>query len=248
MQLFKNRIKFLSTLVFLYIILFEFVIPANKYFPKPSIIFDSFSDLFSDYNLISNLFLTTLIVLFALFFSYLIIYFLRGQVITFIEHFSNIIEILNVLRYIPVFFVPIVLIFIFGANFITELIFVFLIAIIFFFYNMSNLQKKVSRAYIDSAKSLGVEQLKIYKDVYWKCMEPALTKSIRKLNIYLWSAALLFEYIAGFFGLGSVYFQGFMYKDISAVFALTIIVFLLIAVVDWLIYLIETRTIFWSSD
>jgi len=248
MQLFKNRIKFLTTLVLLYVILFEFVIPANKFFPKPSIIFDSFSDLFSDYNLLSALFLTTLIILFALFFSYLIIYFLRSQVISFIKHFPNIIEILNVLRYIPVFFVPVVLIFIFGANFLTELIFVFIIAISFLFYKMNDLQKKVSDAYIDSAKSLGVGQLKIYKDIYWKTMEPALTKSIRKLNIYLWSAALLFEYIAGFFGLGSVYFQGFMYKDISAVFALTIIVFVLMAVVDGLIYLIETRTIFWSSD
>ncbi len=232
----------------LYVILFEFVIPANKYFPKPSIVIDSFSDLFANYNLLSNLFLTVLVVSFTLLFSYLIIYFIRGSLIVFNKQFPDVVEILNTFRYVPILFVPIVLIFIFGANYLTELIFIFLVAITFLLYKINVEQKSINQEYVDSAKSLNVSPAKIYKDIYWKNMEPALVKSLKKLNIYLWSSALLFEYIVGYFGLGSVYFQGFMYKDLSAIFALTIMLFVIISVFDVLLYLFETRTIFWSSD
>jgi len=248
MKLNKNKIKFLSVVIFLYVILFEFIIPANKYFPKPSIIYDTFFDLLNDYNLMSSLILTGLVILSALLFSYLLIYLVRGNLMPFLEKYNNISEVLKVFEVVPFIFIPIVLIFWVGASFLTEVIFVFVIAVAFWLFKVESLQKFVKQSYIDSAKSLNIPKSKIYKDIYWKSIEPQLIISFRKLNIYLWSVAILFEYIVGYFGVGSVYFQAYMYKDISAVFTLTIILSVIICIFDLFLLLIDKQIIFWSSE
>ncbi len=248
MKINKDRIKFFGILIFLYSILFEFIVPVNRYFPKPIIIIDSFKDLFYDYNLAPSIILTSLIVLFVMLSSYLLIFLFRGIIISFLHNYKNLSKILLIFRNTPVIFVPIIFLFWFGANIMTEFIFVWFAAFVYLSVILNRSQKQISQAYIDSALSLGISQKKIYNEIFWKSIEPDLFDSFRNLNLLLWFCALLIEYIAGNFGIGSVYFQGFMYKDISAVFALTIFVSAIVGVIDWLLVIVKNYLIFWSSE
>ena len=55
----------LSVLLSIYILLFEFIIPANRFLPKPSILIDSLPVLFVEYEFLSS-FLFTFSAIYAL--------------------------------------------------------------------------------------------------------------------------------------------------------------------------------------
>ncbi len=63
----------------LWIILFEFIFPANNFLPAPRIVILSIPALFNDYHLIVNFFETISVVYLPPLLAYLFLYFIRGS-------------------------------------------------------------------------------------------------------------------------------------------------------------------------
>lgn len=59
---FKSKIVLTVTLIFIYILLFQFILPVNKVLPKPSLLIESFIIIWSDYNLLTSLAVTSTVI------------------------------------------------------------------------------------------------------------------------------------------------------------------------------------------
>ncbi|MGA8265020.1 MAG: hypothetical protein WB779_11305, partial [Ignavibacteriaceae bacterium] len=72
----RSPLIFILFYFILWIILFEFILPANNILPKPSIVFQSFGALWEDYHLPSNYLNTVSSVYLSIIIAYLLTHYL----------------------------------------------------------------------------------------------------------------------------------------------------------------------------
>jgi len=247
----KKRIVyyFLLVYLFLWIILFEFVFPVNRILPKPSIVVLSLGDLWHIYNFGLNYLSTLSIIIFSVFSAYFLVWLLRVPLagesditygfITSAEWISN---------YIPGVIIGFLLIFWFPDFEFVDLIFAFSAALVSLVIKYKKEIKHVKPEYIDSMRSLGASEKFIAKKVIWKSIEPALFNHLIELNFYLWTVLVIFEYIKGTHGLGSVLRLTIQFSDLSAFFTSLIIIGVTIFFFVLLINLIKRKYFFWETE
>ncbi len=251
MRLKKNAVKNLHKLLILYfilwILLFEFILPVNNILPKPSVVLLSFGALWSDYKLPVNFLSTICAVYFSLAIAYLIVWLLSEFLIKqnhFISDFLLSLHWFSI--FIPWIILGLFLIYWFPASELVKYIFSFLIA---FFSIMTHLKEEfgnVKREYIESAISLGANEKTVAKKIIWKSIQPQLFKRINFLQFQLWSLTIIFEYISGGYGLGNIYRHALNYRDLSAIFTITIIIGITIFLGTQLIKYLKNKFYHWS--
>lgn len=241
----KNVCYLLFTLFFVYIILFEFILPINKVLPKPSILFESFTHLWTFYNLGIAITSTVGVVYISIFIGYVIVWLGRGFIIKNLVQFENSISSLQLFRYIQAFFVIILFTFWFEYLLWAQ----FLFAVIAFIFLLVRAIKKeipsVRKEYIETA--LNLNPGKIYSEIYWNSILPNLFDELLHIHYYLWSLVIIYEFISNSFGLGEMYRLILSYNDFGALIALGLIISLIIWLGSCMIRYAKNKLAFWES-
>jgi ABC-type nitrate/sulfonate/bicarbonate transport system permease component len=242
----KNNLVVFAWLLFIYIVLFEFILPINKVIPKPTILFESLVHVWRDYNLAFAFTTTATIVYLSLITCWVQIYIGVARYLKYMEHLENSFTSLRFLKYFtPIFFI-ILINFWFPNDLFGEFLFAFVMAVFLTTKKLFEESRKVNEEYILVSKNLGLSQNDIYKDVYWKSSLPALANYFKHVHFYTWGLVLTFEFISNSHGLGSIYRAITAYNDFTGLFVLGIMISLLIWFGDFLIGLIIKRTIHWT--
>ncbi len=244
----KSFYYYLALYFILWIILFEFILPVNNFLPKPSIVLLSIPALFSDYHLLTNFFYTISVLYPSLVVAYFVVWIFRGFILKTNNIFYNFIISLEWFsEYLPGIILGLFLIFWFPHSDYIEYLFAFVASFFSFVIKVQNDKKKVKTEFVDSLESLGAGNSFIYKKVSWKSVQPSLFNKIIKFHFYLWTLLLIFEFIMGGYGLGSIYRTALEYQDLSALFTVSIIVGVTIYSGNLLLKYFKNKFYFWSS-
>ncbi len=244
----NKKLYFILSYFLLWIILFGFLIPANNFLPKPSIVLMSLSALWEDYHLAVNLISTFS----TIYISVIIAYFLVYAIIKFIiNENSFLFDFISSLSFFPKYIPDMVfgffLIFWLPNSPITGFIFITVIVFYSLIVKVHLESKKVKHEYIDTARALGSNKSIIARKVVWKAIGPSLIKYLLDSHTYLWSILIAFEFIKGGRGLGTIFKTALMYRDLSAMFTVTLIIGIVIYFTGFLLKYLKNKFFHWSN-
>ena len=245
------KVKIVILILLTYLILFEFLFPANGLFPSISVILLSISELITDYNFLSNLASTVAAVYITVLVNYLIAKILLS-VIGWIKSgkFSLGSEILlpitSIFHYIP--FILIALLFlIWFPDFILDK---YLIAILILLpqslsevFDKNNSDKA---SYFYFYKSLGLKDHQVMNKIIFRLIEPEILLSQLKNHSLIWSVVIVTEFIQRQEGIGGILFTVFKYQDISLLFTITLLISLLVFIAQKILNLVYNKVYFWK--
>lgn len=241
----KNLIIVFSVLA-VYFILFEFFFSSNSVLPIPTLLIESFPVLFKDYSLLFEGSLTVGNVYLALTLGYLLVSIFIAPIIKIFLRFNKGGWELSIFKIFPAFFYALLFAFWFPASIAAQLVFTFIAVVFFLLAEIKSKINDVKPEFIIAAKGLSADSSKIYRDVYWNSIKPAVFKSLFTAHYYVWTLILVYEFITGFHGLGSIYNLLLSYNDLAGLFALAIINSFLIWIGTVLIGLIKDKLIYWE--
>ncbi|MDH7603598.1 MAG: hypothetical protein QHH13_01735 [Melioribacter sp.] len=241
----KNQFYFLFTLLFIYILLFELILPINKILPKPSLLIESFSSIWADYNLLASMALTTTCVYFSLTLASVFVFVIFKHLLYYINLFKEIYNTIAFYKYIPSLFLVVIFIFWFNDSIIAEFIFGFIFVAALLKISLFDEMKNIKEEYYIAAKNLGLSEKEIFQKVIFKSLEPSLFQKLIQIHYSLWIIILIYEYIDGN-GFGGAYRKILLYNDFAGIFALTLIITLLIWLGSSLLKFIQKKYFFWE--
>lgn len=232
-----KQYKFIKQLIIwvvffvVYFILFDFIIPVNKYFPKLSLIYEAGLEIIKHYNLFSGITITTSIIYFPLSVILLLLYYNIN--------FSFIFKVSNFIK-IPFFLIILIFGFWFNNSIFAELIFAFIIILIHISYKARNLLKKESNNYVEFIKINKLSDKTLGK-VNFIIIKSGLLHEMRKTHFYLWTFILFYEFINKTGGIGNIVQHIFNNIDLSGMFAISFIIFVLISIGDYIYLVIKNK-------
>lgn len=226
----KSYLYPLLVVIFVYVVLFEFVLEVNKFLPKPSLLLESFPALIKDYDLLNAAGLTTTVIYASLILGYILIHFIAGGLIKIFIEYPGLFNGLRIFRNFPAFFYAVLFAFWFGDSLIAEFFFGFTAVLFLVGLSVFENLKTVKEEYVLVARNLDLPQSKIYKNVIWKSIQPKVFNSLKRTHFYMWVLILIYEFIGGRNGFGGIYNLALSYNDLAALFAMAI----LISVLIWL--------------
>ncbi|MBU2493937.1 MAG: hypothetical protein KJ571_15015 [Bacteroidetes bacterium] len=243
----KKKLIILLLVIAVYYFLFEFILPLNRILPKPSLLIESYSSLWNDYNLFSAFLVSASAVYTSIIVGYLIVNFTSGfWISTFIKNEKLLVP-FKIFRYFPAFFYAVIFAFWFPESIIAEYFFGLIAAVFYFVLTIKNELPNVKIEYIDSAKSLSISESKINSIVLWKIIQPNVYDSISKLHYYIWVLVLIFEFIGKISGFGGIYNSLLTYNDFAALFALAIFISIIIFAGNSFINFFKNKIIYWRQ-
>ncbi len=243
----KKQSSVLVSLLFVYIILFEFILPVNKILPKPSLLWESFGALWENYNFLNAMMISTSVIYGAIILGYVIISLVPGVLAGLFDKYNGLINGLSLFRFFPAFFYAILFAYWFPDSIGAEFIFALSGSLFFMGLAYGNGMKNIKEEYLLAAKSLNATDDEIYKGIVWKSCQPEIFNALPKVHYYVWGMVMVFEYVANYAGFGSVYNSILSYHDFSALFAVAIIISLLIWIGNMLIGFAAKQIIYWEA-
>ena len=243
------RILFFVCLVlfFLWIILFEYIFPLNRFIPSPSLVFLSFVDLFSKYDFLLNIVSTLASIYMPMFLALVLLKFSFG----FIDPESPIIKLISssqlLFKFIPGLLLGVLLIYWFPQEEWTKFLFSFFIALSIIWNKAFTINENKFQHYKDYAQSLGIKKYQIRTKVIWKMVEPRIIEELAVRNIYIWTTILAFEYIQRMNGAGEILRLSLKFNDISIIFALIIFLAVIISLCFKILNFIKNKFYFWND-
>ncbi len=245
MNINKNHFKLLATLLFVYIVLFEFILESNKILPKPSILFEALKHIWQDYNLLSGIIITTGIVYFAISASLIILWLLKNPLIKFLVQNPVGLEVLQMFKSIPVFLLIVLVSYWFGASELAKVVFIFLISFISLTRVLAKELSRTKKEYLDVA--LNINPQKIYSEVFWKSALPSLFDLSIRFQRVLWLIVLTYEFVSMSFGMGTIIRIALLYLDLSGIIIIGIIQALLIWSGTIILQFVKKKIAFWEA-
>jgi ABC-type nitrate/sulfonate/bicarbonate transport system permease component len=197
--------------------------PTNYFVPKPSVVLESFSSLWNDYNLLPNLFSTIGCIYLSLLIALIFSNFLSNKVID--KKFSKYLIKERIKgHFIFLMFSFLILSAIWFSDFYFFKI-IFASAISTLAITIKNLRgmDKVNRHFIDSMKSLGFSKGVVQNKIISKLLRPTLLNYVKNYQFVLWMILIIYEILIGREGIGFMLKKIVEYKDLSAAIALLLI-------------------------
>ncbi|NOX18271.1 MAG: hypothetical protein GXO87_08310 [Chlorobi bacterium] len=232
--------------LFVYVVLFEFILPPIKIVPVPSELPNVLTSLFADYHLLFAFGSSLLAVLSAILFSAFLLFLFSKNIAQIIDKYKTSIKALNGIRYLTLVSVAALFALWFGDSLYAELIAVFLFFFSDMFFTALDKSAGINSAYIDAALGLKISEDKIYKEVYFKSLLPFIRDKLTSLHLSLWAFLLIYEIFAGE-NLGAIFKMIAIYSDYSALFLFVIILALMIFILNYLLQTLIDKTIFWNN-
>jgi ABC-type nitrate/sulfonate/bicarbonate transport system permease component len=245
----KNIYYYLTGYFILWIILFEFLLPVNNILPKPSIVLESFDDLWRDYNLLINYLSTISVIYISMAAAYFILRLIRVQLLMRNNVLANLILSLEWFsEYVPGIVIGLILIYWFPNSEYIEFVFAFATVFISLLIKFQIITKELKQEYIDAAYSLGAGRTLIAKSVIWKSAEPALIEHLYQIHLYIWAMLIAFEFIKGGLGLGMIFRRALEFSDLSVLFSSLLITGITIFLGSLMIKSIKNKFFFWGFN
>lgn len=244
----KFLAKFLFALLFVYIVLFEFILKANKVLPKPSLLADSFISIWKDYDLLFALIITTTVVYLAVIIGYGILFLIKNVLCRIYFSYPALLAASRIFKYFPAFFYAVMFDYWFQGSYFAEFGFAIIAFVSLITVSFIESIKDVKEEYILFARELKLKDETVFSKVIWNYCRPSLYKTMKKYNFYLWVIILLFEYIANIEGLGRVYNQMLAFKDLAGLVAVALIMAVIIYASNKLIGYISSKLIHWKNE
>ncbi len=242
----KDKLRLIAVLIFVYIVLFEFILPINKLLPKPSLLAESIVDIWSDYNFLESLASTTTVIYLSLLISYVTIHFKSPYLIKLKFELPELLGSLKIFRYFPAFFFAIIFIYWFGDSFIAEIVFGIIVSTLLLSFEVINQVKMVNNNYLDVARNLGLNGIRLYSKVAYKNIQPFIFFKLQHIHYYLWVLIMIYEFVGRINGLGGVYYYALTYRDFTALFSFALIISILILLGDIILKYINEKIFFWE--
>ncbi|HPN39228.1 MAG TPA: hypothetical protein PL041_12575 [Melioribacteraceae bacterium] len=227
----NNGLIILLISIVCYFIAFEYIIPANKIFPKLSLVFESIFELFKHYNLFSGIAITSSVIYISLSVILLIVVFLK--------EFNSYFLKLNSFIKVPFFLIILVFAFWFGNVIWAEFVFAIIVIVAHISY-----KGKVENVKINNLIEF-VELNKLSTKLPTKIKSVFTTRSIieemRKTHFYLWTFILIYEFINNTGGIGTILERVYNNYDLAGLFAISLILYVLIYIGDKCYILIKNK-------
>ncbi len=245
----EKKNKYQSFLIYFsilaaYIVLGEFTSLIN-FLPKPTILLDSFSSLWTDYNLLAEISISTTAVYLGLFIGIIFIEIASSFIISLFNEKRNVMQLFNFIKYFPAFFFAILFSFWFSDSIIAEIIFAIIAVIAILLSSIQSALNSTNKNYVDTSLSYNISKGKL-AHIIWKDAQPKVYSNLKRVHYYLWALIMIFEFIGTFNGVGSVYYFAHNYNDYAAFFSLAILIAILIWIGDSLIILLKNKLINWE--
>ncbi len=242
----RDKYLLSAILLFLYIILFEFVLPVNKILPKPSLLWESLIAVWSYYNFLEEISISTLIIYAGILCSYVVIYSLRVPLLKLLSGLGNAFTRLSFLKYFPAFFYAVLFAYWFPNSPAAEFLFVFVAVTFYLLLSIQQNLNSIPESYILIARNLGVNENRIFKEIVWKKSLPSLFSGLIKIHFLIWILVLLYEFVGDYFGIGHVYNTALQYNDFAGLFSIAIYVAILIWIGSKAIEYSKSKLIYWN--
>ncbi len=247
----NNKFKFAFTSVvsflFIYVMIFEFIIPGTSFLPSFTTLVYSLPSLWKEYDFFNRFLLTYTVVYLSLFLGFLVLYLKRIFIIKFYYVFPEFINLPNLLKYFPAFFFAILFTYWFQQNILAEYAYGFLYVVWLLSYSLMSSVPSVPQEFIDSAKTMGKTYNEIIAQIIWKHSLPKVFKRLEDSHYLLWVIVLIYEFIAETNGLGLIYKKALNYNDISVVLDLAVILSFVMLFGKMVLSAIKKRFVFWES-
>jgi ABC-type nitrate/sulfonate/bicarbonate transport system permease component len=244
----RKYVYLFSALLLVWIVLFEFVLSPNQMLPKPSVVILSFGSLITDYGLFRNLLSTLSVLYFSFITACLAVWIFRSHLIqnNFIRYFAFLPGWLS--RFVPSVLIMLFLVFwLKGSEYIKYLL-LFLTGFTLLINKLEHEIKNSRSEFSDAAASLGADNDFLSRNIIWKSIEPSIAGYLPGVHIYLWSVLLVFEFIDGERGMGSILYKALLYRDLSSLFSSTIIIAFIILSGEIVLNLMKNKFFSWSID
>jgi ABC-type nitrate/sulfonate/bicarbonate transport system permease component len=242
----RINLSLFAILLFVYILLFEFILPTNKILPKPTILLESVKALFIDYNFLEVLLSTFAAIYSVMILSYFLIKFAASLFISII----NILPGVKELFFIGKYFIPVFLIFLFehwfGSLIWGQYLFILILLMGFLKYGFVIAISEIKAEYILSARSIGLSENQIAKNVIWKSIQPKIYKSLTDNHIAIWGIVIVYEFICKTDGIGTIFFHSLRFNDISVTIVLIILILFLLLIMEFVLSYIKEKYFFWD--
>ncbi len=230
----------------LWIILTEIIFPGNKYFPSPSLVILSITDLFKQYRFLSNLLSTISVIYGAIILIFFIVKFKFSFINLEARPLRYFIPFINFFLLIPEILIGLLLIFWLEDKYLAKLIFALFTSAIIVYKTFLKFDKDKISDRIIAARSVGIPNQKINKNIVWKFIEPEIVKNFRSKQTFLWSSMIAFEFIQNFSGVGFTLRNAFRYSDLAIIISILIISIVIIFIFDGILMLINKKYFHWS--
>ncbi len=242
----KKVLLYIALWFIIWAIVFEFILPVNKFLPAPTVLIRAFGSLWTDYNLGVNLLSSVSVIYFSLVISFFLIRFLReiffrgrGFLFNFLVSLEWFAE------FIPGVIIGMLLIFWYPQSDYTEFVFVFLLVFTSLGITLFKLRENINADYREAAVSLGVGKSELSL-IEFNSLLPLLAKSFSELHFYVWTMLIVFEFINRSFGIGYILRQALEYKDLSAFTASLVVIGITIYAGTKVLHYLRLKFIFWK--
>lgn len=242
----KSKIQFLTALIFVYVILFEFILEHNKILPKPSLLLESFISIWKDYDLVETIAITTTTIYLAIAISSFFIYRFSGYILKIFFEYEEVIEKLKIFRYFPALFFAILFSFWFSNSIMAGFLFALLSSGLIMIVRLLS-YSKINRTYFDVALNLGLNKNEIYRKVVFKDILPRFVTEFSSIHYYLWILVMIYEFVNEIKGFGGIYRTALAYNDFTGLFPIAIIISILIWFGSIIINYMNNKIVFWES-
>ncbi len=215
-----------------YYVFFDYLLPANKAFPKLSLIYESTFELFKHYNLFTGIAITSSV-----------IYVTLSIVLLFIILFKNLNSFLlnfNSFIKVPFFLIILLFSFWFGNVLWAEFLFAFIIILIHLSYKGTSFKNKKVDQLLEFVK-LNRFSVKVTNNINGQYAKGLLVTEMRKTHFYLWTFVLIYEFIIKTGGIGTVLDNTFNNYDLAGFISLSLMIYILIYLGDFLYVLIKNK-------
>jgi ABC-type nitrate/sulfonate/bicarbonate transport system permease component len=216
----SKYVYLLIAFVLIWIVFYEFILSSNFILPRPYFVMLSLGDLFAKYNILINIISTISAIYSTIIAAFIVMWAFRIYLVN--GH--------NIIKYaaaalgwfagfIPSILIAIFLIYWLGGSEYVKYIFGFFTCFTLLFIKLEDETRKLGDEYIDAAVSLGADNKMVAGKIRWKAAEPALAGYVPEIHLYLWSMIIIIEYIKGGYGLGVVFREALLYKDLPVLFS-----------------------------
>ncbi len=243
----KNKLILFVTLLFVYIALFEFILPINKVIPKPTLFFESLENIWNEYGLVYALTLSGSVVYLSILCAYIHLYLGVAGYLKFLTRIEGSLSMLRAFIFLTPLFFVLLFNYWFPQNILGEFVFAFIVSSFWMLHELLNESKRVKEEYILVGKNLNLTPTEILEKIYWNSAQPELFEKIKKINYSLWLLILMYEFVGNSHGVGQVYRTAYSYNDFTALYALAIVTAIIIWLGDFMIAQIKRKFIHWNA-
>lgn len=243
----RSKSGFLLAILFIYVVLFEFILPANRILPMPHILFESFLYIWDGYNIIQAIAITSTIVYSSLVVSYFIIQIFAGRLIKFSVEYPGSIEKLKIFRYFPAFFFAIIFAYWFEDSIVAEFLFGLLSSLLLIAGSLLNSSRNFNKTYFDAGLNMNMSRSEVYSKIVFKEIQPVFFSDLFRIHYYLWILVMIYEFICGIEGFGGIYKTALSYKDFAGLFSIAVVISILILIGNSVIKYIDEKIFFWEE-